>query len=188
MVKKVNAVCGLAIIVTVLVHIGCEVYTAVTLSVNNFLLKMTAHTTLSLAVLHAILSGIAVFFLRDRGKGMLYPGLNIRTIIQRVSAVLMIVLLIMHPSTMELLSSYAGSNGVMFTAVLIIQILFFAVVLLHVAVSAGNALITLGLVSTEKARRNIDIAVWVICAVVFVAASVAVLKAEISLFGGGGIT
>ena len=99
----------------------------------------------------------------------------------------MILMLILHLNTFKLLSYSAGSNDLLFAAVIILQVLFFGVTLLHTAVSAGNALITLGMISTDKARRNFDITVWIICAVIFAVLTVSVIRTELIMFGGGGV-
>ena len=187
MVKKVNAVCGLVIIASVLLHIICVVYCYLTFSYKPLLTNVTAYTVLALTGLHILLSGIIVFFMHDRGRGMIYPCLNVRTLIQRITAVLMILMLILHLNTFKLLSYSAGSNDLLFAAVIILQVLFFGVTLLHTAVSAGNALITLGMISTDKARRNFDITVWIICAVFFAVLTVSVIRTELIMFGGGGV-
>ena len=105
MVKKVNAVCGLAVSVSVLIHIVYVIYAYLTFYYNPLVTRIIADTTLLFAGIHIIFSAVTVFFLHDRGNGMLYPRLNIRTLIQRVSAVLMILMLILHINTFKLLSS-----------------------------------------------------------------------------------
>ena len=188
MVKKVNAVCGLAVSVSVLIHIVYVIYAYLTFYYNPLLTRIIADTTLLFAGIHIIFSAVIVFLLHDRGNGMLYPRLNMRTLIQRVSAVLMILMLVLHINTFKLLSSSSESNRVLFAAVMISQVLFYASALLHVALSAGNALITLGAISTVRSRKTVDVIVWIICAVLFTTVSVTVLRTELIMFGGGGVT
>ena len=71
---------------------------------------------------------------------------------------------------------------------MISQVLFYASALLHVALSAGNALITLGAISTVRSRKTVDVIVWIICAVLFTTVSFTVLRTELIMFGGGGVT
>ena len=80
----------------------------------------------------------------------------------------------------------AKTNMPAFVLVLAVQIIFYASVLLHVAISAGNALITLGLVTSGKTRKKIDIVVWIICAVLYAAASVIIVKTQVAMFLGQG--
>ena len=185
MVKKINAVVGIAGTASVLIHIGYVIYAYLTFYYNPLLTNIFAYTTLVISCLHIILSGVIVFFVHDRGNGARYISLNMRTVIQRVSAVLMVLMLILHINTFKLLSSLSGSDRVLFAVVMISQILFYAFALVHVALSAGNALITLGLISDIRKRRMFDVIVWVLCAMLFVVASFVILKTEIIMFTGG---
>ena len=186
MAKKINAVLGISIVVLFLVHILYEIFAYLTFYYNPVVTKVIAYTALGAIVLHIFMSVYIVMFVHDRGNGMKYPALNARTLIQRISAVVMAVLVIFHMNTFNLLSQNAKTNMPLFVLVLIVQIIFYASVLLHVAVSAGNALITLGLISSGKARKCTDIIVWIICAVLFVAASVIVVKTQVTMFLGSG--
>ncbi len=183
--KKVNAVLGLGIIASVLIHIGYEIFAYLTFYYNPVLTKIIAYITLGLVGLHVLCSIGIVFFAHDKGNGMKYPKLNARTMIQRVSAVAMVVMILPHINNFKILSSLAGTNRPLFHVVLLSQLLFYAAVLLHVAVSVRNAFISLGLIQTEKAGKAVDIVVWVICAAVFIAASIVILRTQLSMFGGG---
>lgn len=186
MAKKINAVLGISIIVIFLVHIIYEIVAYLTFYYNPAVTKIIAYTALGAVALHILMSIYIVAFAHDKGKGMKYPALNARTLIQRITAVLMTVLVIFHMNTFKLLSMNAKTNMPAFVLVLAVQIIFYASVLLHVAVSAGNALITLGLVTSGKTRKKIDIVVWIICAVLFAAASVIIVKTQVAMFLGQG--
>ena len=185
MVKKINAVLGIAGSASVLIHIGYVIYAYLTFYYNPLLTNIFGYTTLVLSCLHIILCGVIFFFVHDKGNGMRYPGLNMRTVIQRVSGVLMMMMLILHINTFKLLSSLSGSDRVLFVAVMASQVLFYAFALLHVALSAGNALITLGLIQSIGSRRRFDVFIWLLCAVLFIVVSFVVLKTEIIMFPGG---
>lgn len=183
--KKVNAVLGLGIIASVLIHIGYEIYAFLTFYYNPLLTKIIAYTTLGLAGLHVLCSIGIVFFAHDRGNGMRYPKLNARTMIQRISAAAIVIMILPHINNFMILSSLAEKNRPLFYAVLLSQTLFYAAVLLHVAVSVRNAFISLGLIQTEKAGKAVDAVTWVICAAVFIAASAVIIRTQLSMFGGG---
>lgn len=183
--KKLNAVLGLGIIASVLTHVVYEIFAYLTFYYNPVLTKIIAYTTIGLAGLHALCSTGLLLFAHDRGNGMRYPKLNSRTLIQRVSAAAMVLMILPHINNYKILSSLAGSNRELFYVVLFSQLLFYAAVLIHVAVSVSNAFITLGLVSSQKAVKAIDITVRILCTVLFAAASVAVLRTQISMFTGG---
>ena len=184
--KKVNAVLGLAVTTLLVIHIIYEIYAYLTFYYNPVLTKIIAYSILVTGVIHILISCYILFVSHDRGKGIRYPGLNIRTLLQRISACAIAVLLILHMNTFMLLTNTSKSSRVLFTAVLAIQILFYAFSLLHAGLSFVNALITLGLVSSEKIRKRTDTAVWIFCATLFAAASYIVVNTQIAMFINGG--
>ena len=95
-------------------------------------------------------------------KSKSYPKLNAATILQRISGVLLILFTWLH---------VAGTVGIMQPPQIVHAIvppLFFLVALLHVAVSASKALITLG-IGNARSVRVADVAVKVICAATLIA-------------------
>lgn len=182
MQKKVNAVLGLAITTALLVHIIYEIYAYLTFYYNPVLTKILAFTTLGLGTLHILLSAFIVFISHDKGKGIRYPSLNIRTLLQRISAVAIAVMLILHMNTFAALSATAGTSRALFVTVLIVQVLFYLTVFVHIAVSASNAFITLGIISSGKARKTLDIIIWILCVILFAAASFVVVKTQVAMF------
>ena len=91
-----------------------------------------------------------------------YPKMNIPTVIQRVSGVLLVLFTVLH---------VAGAGGYMKPPLIVHAILpplFFALSLIHTAVSASKAFITLG-IGDAKFIKAADIAIKVICVVTFVA-------------------
>lgn len=183
--KKINAVLGLAVIALFLIHIVYEIYAYLTFYYNPVLTKVIAYSTLVTAGLHVVLSIIIVFFMHDKGNGMRYPALNLRTLLQRISAFAIVPLMIVHMNTFKLLGMTSAAGGPLFVLVLAVQVLFYADVLLHIGLSTGNALITLGFITTEKMRKRTDIIVWTVCAILFIAASVIVIRTQLAMFSGG---
>ena len=184
--KKVNAVLGLTIIVLFLIHIMYEIYAYLTFYYNPVLTKIIAYSALAVTGLHVLCSIYTVYVSHDKGRGMKYPALNIRTLLQRISAVMIVVLIIIHMNTFSILSKTSETNRAVFVLVLIIQIVFFASVLLHVAVSVTNALITLGLITSDKVRKTLDIIIWIVCALIFIAASVVIVRTQLAMFAPAG--
>ena len=100
-------------------------------------------------------------------KGKSYPKLNVSTILQRASGMLMVPTAALH---------IAGATGAMVppTAVhMIVPPLFFAIVLSHIAVSAGKAFITLG-IGNAKWIKVVNIVMKVICGATLVAGVIAI--------------
>ena len=185
MVKKCNAVLGLAIIAVFLIHIIYEIYAYLTFYYNPVLTKAIAHTALGTAALHVLISIFIIFFMHDRGNGMKYPALNVRTLLQRISAFAIVPLMIVHMNTFSLLGMTSEAAGPLFLTVLAVQALFYADVLLHIGLSTGNALITLGIITTGKVRKTTDITVWTLCVILFIAAVVIITRTQLAMFSGG---
>ena len=108
-IKRINAVLGLSIIAAFLIHVGYEVYSYITFYYNPVVTKVIAYTALGLVALHVICSIISVAG-HDKGNGLKYPGMNMRTVLQRASAGFMLVFIIFHMNTFDMLSSNAGNR------------------------------------------------------------------------------
>lgn len=117
-------------------------------------------------VIHAMISidlAISAHADEQAHKGKSYPKMNVQTIVQRISGVLMIVFAALH---------IAGAAGYMKPPKLVHSIvppLFFTLVLSHIAVSASKALITLG-IGNAKVFKVADIVIKVICGATLIAA------------------
>ena len=107
----------------------------------------------------------------------------IRTVLQRVSAVLLILLLPLHIFSFPMLKSSAGSFG--YVMVEAVQIIFYATLFCHVALSFSNALVTLGWLSDIKKKRVIDVIVLVICVIMLIAVSAIITTTHAKMFGQG---
>lgn len=114
---------------------------------------------------HALLSiGVMISsHIGDKShKGKAYPKLNVSTIVQRVTGILMLLFTWLH---------VAGAAGYMTPPQVVHAIvppLFFALTMAHVAVSVSKAFITLG-VGSAKFVNRVDIAIKVICVVTLIA-------------------
>ena len=185
--KKINAALGLLSIATMLIHIGYTVFAYLAFYYNPFLKLLTAIPFMVLVCLHAV-CGMATVFLQSDGTRLdMYPKQNLRTILQRLSAALMLPLVILHINTYGLLSASAeAGHWVWFALLLVSQPLFYGTVLTHVAVSLSRALITLGLLTSREQQKAVDRVVYILCAVAFIAATFVVLRTELAMFASGG--
>ena len=179
-IKKWNARLSLLTTALLLIHEGYQLYAYITFYYNPTLSKVTGYAAAGCFVLHGILSAIGVFVLHD-AKTVAYKRLNIRTVLQRISAAMIIVLLPLHIFSFSLLMSSAGGVGYVLTE--IAQILFYAALSCHIALSFSNALITLGRLSDIKKKRIIDVVAFVICALLFIAASVIITTTHTKIIG-----
>lgn len=107
----------------------------------------------------------------------LYPKLNMRTVLQRISAALIFSVAHRAPQDIRLAEKrFQGGQWVLFGAIMACQMLFYATFATHVATSFSKALITLGWFGSRERQAAIDRVVYVLCAVVFVVAAVAVVR------------
>lgn len=188
-IRKVNAVLGLLSAATLLVHVAYTVYAYLAFYFNPVLKLWTAIPFMVVTCLHSICGMTAVFMQTDGTSLHMYPGHNLGTVLQRLSAALILPLLILHINTYELLRVSADSGRWFFFALLMAgQPLFYATVLTHITTSLSKALITLGWLSSRKTQRKLDWVLYMLGAVVFVVATIVVLRTELVIFlwkGGG---
>ena len=176
--KKINAFLGMATAAALIFHVVYQVIAYQFFYYNPAVSKTTSHIISMFVVLHVICSGWIFIKSHDLGNGIKYAGLNARTIVQRITAVLMLILIGVHASMFSMLPKAL-------VPLLIVQILFFACVFTHVGVSASNALITFGRIESSKGRKRADVIACIICAVLFIAASIVITKTEFIMFTGG---
>ena len=185
--KKTNAALGLLSIAAMLIHIGYTVFAYLTFYYNPLLKQLTAIPFMALTCLHAICGMTAVFLQSDGTRLDLYPKQNLRTILQRVSAAVLLPLLILHINTFGLLQSSAGAGRWLWFALLLIsQPLFYGTALTHIAVSVTRALITLGWLTSRDRQKTIDRIVYILCTAAFAIATFVVLGTELAMFLPGG--
>ena len=186
--KKINAALGLISIVTMLVHIGYTDYAYLAFYYNPTLKQLTSLPFMIVTCLHAFCGMAAVFLQSDGTRMDLYPKQNLKTVIQRLTAALILPLLFLHIKTYDLLRSSAeGGQWFVFALLMLSQPLFYGVVQTHIAVSVTRGLITLGWLSSSEKQRKIDRVVYILCAVAFVVSTFVVVRTELTMFlyGGG---
>ena len=149
--KKCNAVLGLLSILFIIVHMLYNIYCYVFFYYSPVLKWATAAPLLAAVGLHACL-GMSILFLQPDGiPEDPYRHKNKETFLQRLTAGLMIPLLFLHLYGFSLMQNSASSgNKLLFYAVVLAEIVFYAVVLIHVAVSFSK----LNLSGMEKNRRH----------------------------------
>lgn len=164
--RKVNA--GMSLIVTAMLINHAVSHAVWMLSGGRFAIQTPSclpWVLFGLMMLHAIIS-IVLAVLGHKGTEKReckdYSKLNKTTIIQRMSGVSLILLTMLH---------VLGTVGVVQPPQLVHTILppiFFAIVLMHTAISTSKAFITLG-IGNAKAIKVIDIVAKVICGATLIA-------------------
>ncbi len=181
--KKVNAALALLTIAGMLTHVIYNIYAYMTFFYDPLLKQLTAYPFLICVCLHALL-GIFIVVTQGDGTGIkYYKKQNLSTIIQRISAALMLLLLIVHIRMFDLMG-YAAGQGKWWLWWLLVfgEALFFAAVIAHISVSFSKALITMGWLDSMEIKKRIDRMAYILGAVIFVLASYVVIKGQIGIF------
>ena len=181
--KKLNAVLALLSTICLLAHMGYSAFTYATMYYNPVLTKVFSIPCMVFICLHAVLGMSIVFVQQDGTRLDLYPKQNRETLLQRISAALIFPLLIMHINTFSYIMQnvQAGKPGVV-VLLIIVNVLFYGIVLTHVAVSFSKALITLGWLSSREKKKTIDIVVYILCAVIFVVLLLTIVRGQVKMF------
>ena len=180
-IKKANAAVGLLIIALLLVHVGYEVYMYLAFKYDPVTTAVIGYGFGALVMVHVVLSVYSVMKLHDGSRLRTYAKLNARTIVQRLSAAGILLLLPLHIKTGDWVASKTG--GLAFFAFLMIAgVLFHAMLFLHIASSFSRALITLGLLESRKTQRILDVLAAVLCAGAFLYASSVIIPTQMFLF------
>ena len=184
--KKLNAALGLLSVLLMLLHIGYTTFAYLTFYYNPVLKNATALPILLAACLHAVCGMMIMFTQKESSRLDLYPRQNISTILQRVSAALIFPLLILHLNSFSLKKSSAERGySALVLLLMLAELLFFAVLIIHVAVSLTRGLITLGLLSSRERQKTIDRVVYLLGLLLFCAAAYAVVKGQAVMFLSG---
>ena len=181
--KKVNAVLALLTTLALFVHMAYNAYSFLTFYYNPALKTLTSWPLMVLMCLHGVCGMCSVFLMGDGTRMEGYTRLNKKTVMQRVSAALIFPLLIIHINTFGALQSTAASgNWVVFALLIAVQLVFYAVVTMHVSVSLSKALITLGLVGDIKTLEKIDRVSQIFWSIVLVITAFAVVRGQLAMF------
>ncbi len=185
--KKINAAAGLLSAAALLLHVGYTVYAYLAFYYNPALKLLTAAPFMALTCLHAV-CGMSIVFLQADGTRLdLYPRRNLPTILQRISAALILPLLFLHLNTYDLLRASAeGGKRLLFALLLLSQPLFYGTALTHAAVSVTRAAITLGWLGDPEKRKTIDRIVYILFAAVFAVSVYAVVRGQLAMFAHAG--
>ena len=159
LLKKINAVIGLIATVLIFDH---AIFNAVWMLSKGSIPKTSfmAWVLVGFMAVHAILSiETSTRQVVANTDAASYPKKNVMTIVQRVSGMLLIVFTALH------IASTAGPLNPPKAIHMIMPVLFYTVTLMHVAISASKALVTLG-VGNAKAIKIIDVIIKAACVAV----------------------
>ena len=171
-IKKANAAFGLLTILMLIIHAGYQMVAFVKF-VHDEKITMTLGAIIMVCmVIHMVLALTIVMIAGDGTNISAYPRDNIRTILQRASAIGIMVLILGHLNSFKILTS--SSAGLVIAS--IIQIVFFGMVFIHIATSFSNAFVTLGLLESEGKKKTIDRVMMILCSVAFAVVCVITIR------------
>lgn len=177
MLKKINAVISLLLTAMILIHIGVCCYSYAAMWYDPIIIKTIARVTAGLVAVHALLSIAAFFFLHDGAALTKYPRQNLRLILLRATALLMLLLLHPHFTAFKFMESPDPFTVQRKLLVILPEFLFFGTTLLHVGLAFTRGLITLGLLKNDRQERTADRIMWIICGLFFAASVGIILRA-----------
>lgn len=165
LLRKINAVISLLITFLLMDHsifMGAWMLSKGSIPQNASMLPRFLFILMMVHAIMCIVMGIRAHKGTEKGKYNGYSKMNVPTYIQRISGVILIIFTTLH---------VLGASGVMQPPLFIhavVPVLFFALSLMHVAVSASKAFITLG-IGTAKFVKVVDIVVKIICCATLIA-------------------
>ena len=179
--KKCNAVLGLLTIILLLVHAGFEMYAFIRFIYSPVVTKVLGSCILVALLCHVITGMSIMMFSNDGTEIGKYSGLNRDTIIQRASAIGILVFLFGHLNAFSIMNSHIGGAFSLILA-LVFHGLFFGCAFLHIGTSLSKALITLGVLESLDTKKKMDRVVRIILAIAFIAIMVVISKTFIMLW------
>lgn len=166
--KKINAFITWIVIVSLLGHVFTMTYSLVTGWYDFGICKTMARATGITVGIHVLLCLIVFFFLHDGSNIGNYKKQNKRTIVQRASAIVTVLLLHVHVKSFGFVVEGAPLTGQAKFGILITEIIFFASIFIHISSSFSKSLITMGFLREEKAEKITDIITRIICIILMI--------------------
>ena len=183
--KKTNAAVSLITILLLFVHTAYNTYCYLAFYYNPVLKIVLSIPLIVCVCIHAVLGMWSVFMNNDAAGADFYHQYNRETCIQRISAALIFPLLILHIKTYGFMTAAAvSSHRILLFLLIVSEVLFNLVVFTHTAVSFSRALITLGWLSSSESKRRIDRLMYIICLLLCIIASAAVIRGQLIMFAG----
>ncbi len=179
--KKINAGLSLLTIALLFLHTTYQAFSFI-LSYQNLILTIAfGYALVASLSAHAVIGCIFVFGKHD-SKKIAYPKLNPQTTLQRISMIMISVLLLPHMFSFLMRAKAAGS--IFYYLLEFSQVLFFAAVFLHVSVSFSKALITFGILKDNKSRKIVDVIISILCGIDFAVTTAVILMTHYKIYGG----
>ena len=183
LIKKINAtLAGLATLF-ILLHVLFMDITYLFHYYNPVMKVLFSTPFMICTILHAFCSMVVIMINSDGTRLDLYTKQNVSTLLQRMTAIILIPFLPLHINTFSFLlnTSSEGKWGIFFL-LMFSQVLFFGIIFTHIAVSFSKMLITFGWLSDPSKQKTIDKVVYVVCAIAFAFSSFSIILGELGAF------
>lgn len=119
-------------------------------------------------LIHVVLCIVSYYPRRGVLNFHRYRKENWRLITQRISGIVILILLYPHMRVLHLIISGATFSGGAKFLVLVTEILFAGAAFLHLSVSFSRSMLTLGLLKNDRMEKLVDYVTWIICGLLMV--------------------
>lgn len=168
MIKKWNAVCSWMLTLFLLGHMLTMSIPMLTGGQDYSDCQILARGIVATVLIHVVLCIVSYYPRRGILNFHRYRKANWRLITQRISGIVILILLYPHMRVLHLIISGATFSGGAKFLVLVTEILFAGAAFLHLSVSFSRSMLTLGLLKNDRMEKLVDYVTWIICGLLMV--------------------
>lgn len=168
MIKKWNAVCSWMLTLFLLGHMLTMSIPMLTGRQDYSDCQILAEGIVATVLIHVVLCIVSYYPRRGILNFHRYRKENWRLITQRISGIIILILLYPHMRVLHLIISGASFSGGAKFLVLVTEILFAGAAFLHLSVSFSRSMLTLGLLKNDRMEKLVDYVTWIICGLLMV--------------------
>ena len=168
MIKKWNAVCSWMLTLFLLGHMLTMSIPMLTGGQDYSDCQILAEGIVATVLIHVVLCIVSYYPRRGILNFHRYRKENWRLITQRISGIIILILLYPHMRVLHLIISGASFSGGAKFLVLVTEILFAGAAFLHLSVSFSRSMLTLGLLKNDRMEKLVDYVTWIICGLLMV--------------------
>ena len=168
MIKKWNAVCSWMLTLFLLGHMLTMSIPMLTGGHDYSDCQILAEGIMATVLIHVVLCIVSYYPRRGILNFHRYRKENWRLITQRISGIVILILLYPHMRVLHLIISGASFSGGAKFLVLVTEILFAGAAFLHLSVSFSRSMLTLGLLRNDRMEKLVDCVTWIICGLLMV--------------------
>ena len=168
MIKKWNAVCSWMLTLFLLGHMLTMSIPMLTGGQDYSDCQILAEGIVATVLIHVVLCIVSYYPRRGILNFHRYRKANWRLITQRISGIVILILLYPHMRVLHLIISGASFSGGAKFLVLVTEILFAGATFLHLSVSFSRSMLTLGLLKNDRMEKLVDYVTWIICGLLMV--------------------